>query len=53
MQIWKSTYTFVFIKKYYPENFAFLILRILEFYARNVCEIFVYKHTETIEYVKN
>ena len=38
--------------KKYPENFAFLILRILELFARQVCEIFVYKHTETIEYVK-
>ena len=24
----------------------------LELYNRKVCEIFVYKHTETIEYVK-
>ena len=32
--------------------FAFLILRILEFYTRNVCKAFVYKHTETIEYVQ-
>ena len=36
-------------KKYYPENFAFLVLRILELYTRKVCEIFVYKRTETIE----
>ena len=34
-------------------NVAFLILGILELYTGKVCEIFVYKHTETIEYVKN
>ena len=27
---------FVFIQKQYPENFAFLILRILEIFAREV-----------------
>ena len=43
---------FLFIQKYYPENFAFLTLRILELYTRKVCVMFVYKHTETIEYVK-
>ena len=43
---------FVFIQKQYPESFAFLILRILELYTRKVCQMFVYKHTETIEYVK-
>ena len=44
---------FVFIKKSYPENFAFLFLRILELDTRKVCKMFVYKHRETIEYVKN
>ena len=44
---------FVFIKKYSPENFAFLILGILELYTRNICEMFVYKHKETIESLKN
>ena len=34
------------------ENFAFLILRVLELFARKVYEMFVYKHTETIEYLK-
>ena len=43
---------FLFISKNYPENFAFLILRILELYARKVSVMFDYKHTETIEYVK-
>ena len=37
----------------YPENFPFLITGILELYTRKVCEMFVYKHIETIEYVKN
>ena len=44
---------FMFIQKQYSENFAFLILGIIELYIRKVCEMFVYKHTETIEYVKN
>ena len=35
---------FVFIQKKYPENFAFLFLKILELYTRKVCEMFVYKH---------
>ena len=52
MQIWKSFYMFQFISKQYPENVAFLILRILELFAHKVCETFVYKHTETIEYVE-
>ena len=29
---------FVFIEKQYPENFAFLILRIVELFAREVCK---------------
>ena len=52
MQIWNSPCMFLFIYKYYPENFAFLTLRVLELYTRKVCVMFVYKHTETIEYVK-
>ena len=36
-----------------PESFSFLILGILVLHTRKVCEIFVYKHTETIEYYKN
>ena len=39
--------------KGYPEKLAFLILRILELNTGNVCEMFVYKHIETIENVKN
>ena len=37
MQIWKS-YMFVFIWKQYPENFTFLILRILELFALELCK---------------
>ena len=29
------------------------MLGILELYTRKLCEMFIYKHTETIEYVKN
>ena len=53
MQICKSPYMYVFIEKSYPENFAFLMLRIHESCTRKVCEMIVYKHSETIEYVKN
>ena len=38
MQIWKSRYMFVFIQKEYPENFSFLILRILKLFDREVCK---------------
>ena len=37
-QIWKSPTVFVFIWKQYPENFAFLILRILKLFACEVCK---------------
>ena len=52
MQIWKSSYMFVFKYRWYPESFAFLIVGILELYTNKVCEMFVYKHTETIAYDK-
>ena len=38
MQIWKSDYMFVFTYKQYPENFGFLILRILVLFTREVCK---------------
>ena len=38
---------------YSNENFAILIVRILELHTRKVCEMFVNKHSETIEYIKN
>ena len=31
---------FLLISKQYPENFAFLILRILELFAREICKFF-------------
>ena len=43
---------FAFIQKQCSENFAFLILRILELFSREVCKMHVYKYTETMEYVK-
>ena len=39
MQIWTRPYMFVLIWKQYTENFAFLILRILELFAREVGEL--------------
>ena len=36
MQIWKSPYMIVVISKQLPESFAFLILRILELFTREV-----------------
>ena len=36
MQIWKSSDIFVFIQNQYPENFALLILKIPELFARKV-----------------
>ena len=52
MQIWKSVNIFVFIWKY-VEDFILKDLLLFEIYAREICEKFVYKHSETIEYVKN
>ena len=39
MQIWKSPYVFLFIQNQYLENLSFLILRILELFARDVCKL--------------
>ena len=39
MQIWKSPNMFVFTQKQYPENLAFLILRILKLFTREVCKL--------------
>ena len=38
MQISKTLYMFVFKWKQYPENFAFLVLRIFEVFANEVCK---------------
>ena len=43
---------FVFVEKQYTENLALLIPRVFELFTRKVCKMFVYKHTEKIEYVK-
>ena len=37
----------------YAEDFALQHLLHFEICARKICEMFVYKHSETIEYVKN
>ena len=29
------------------------MLRVFELFSRKVCKMFVYKHTETIEYIKS
>ena len=42
---------FVFIQKY-PENFAFLTLKVFDLFTRKLCEMFVYKHAETIGYFR-
>ena len=38
---------------YSNENFKFLIVRILELYTRKVHKMFLNKHSETKEYIKN
>ena len=53
MQISQSANIFAFIWKWYFEYFTLKHLLFLEIYARERCEKFVYKHSETIEYVKN
>ena len=37
----------------YVEHFTLYSLLLFEMCAREICEMFVYKHSETIEYVKN
>ena len=51
-QIWKSANIFVFIWKY-VEDFTLKHFLLFEICAREICEKFVYKHSETIEHVKN
>ena len=53
MQIWKSSNIFVFIWKQHVEDFTLPPLLLFETGAREICEKYVYKHSETIEYVKN
>ena len=52
MQIWKSANIFVFIEKY-VEDFTLKHLILFEICAREISAKFVYKHSETIESVKN
>ena len=47
MQIWKSANIFVFIWKYYVEDFILKPLLLFEICARKISEKFVYKHSET------
>ena len=49
MQIWKSANIFVLIWKSYVEDFTLEHLLFLEICACEVCEKFVYKHSEIIE----
>ena len=53
MQIWKSANIVVFIWKWYVEDFTLKHHLLFEICAREICEMFVYKHSETTEYVKN
>ena len=53
MHIWKSAYIFVFIWKWYIGDFILEYSLFFEICQRETCEKFVYKHSETIEYVKN
>ena len=53
MEIWKSANLFAFIWKYNVEGFTLKHLLIFEICAREMCEKFAYKHSETIEFVKN
>ena len=50
MKIWKYAIIFVFKWKWYDEDFILKNLLLSEICAR---EKFVYKHSETKEYVKN
>ena len=38
---------------YQNEDFILIHLLLFEIWAREICQKFVYKHSETIEYVKN
>ena len=51
--IWKSANMFVLIQKQYVEDFTLKHLLLFEICAREIYEIFIYKYSETMEYVKN
>ena len=48
MQIWKSANIFVCIWKQYVEDFKLKNVLLLEIREREICETFIYKHSETI-----
>ena len=52
MQILKSANIFVFIWKWYVEDFILKHILLFDKCAREICETFIYKHSEIIEYVK-
>ena len=52
MQIWKSANISVLIRKEYVEDFTLKHFLLFEICAREICENFVSKHSETTEYVK-
>ena len=53
MQIWKSANIFVLKWKHRVEDFTLKHLLLFDISARDICEKFVYKHSETIECIKN
>ena len=53
MQIWKSANVIVFMWKRYFEGFTLKYLLFFKIWTFEVCEKFPYKHSGTIEYVKN
>ena len=53
MQIWKFANVFVFLWKKYVEGFTLKHLLPFKVSRSKICEKFVYKHSEIIEYVKN
>ena len=52
-QIWKSANIFAFTWKYYVEDFTLKHFLRFDISALKICEKFVYKHIESIEYAKN
>ena len=52
MQIWKSANIFVLKWKWYAEDVTLKHLLHFQICTSEICKMFVYKHSETIEYVK-
>ena len=53
IQIWKSANIFCLHMKVICWRFALKHLLLFEICTRDICEKFVYKHSEIIEYVKS